>query len=398
MDKKELKYTCLFGGGAIRGLAYLGAVKALNELNINPTRFAGSSVGSIIAGLLAVGYNHEELKNSFIDVNYNLFKDIQLGFGPLIALSKGNVFLDWLREIIESKFYGENYVKGKNPPVTFKDIKNDLIIITTDLENFQCKEFSKYTTPDYEIASAIRISSSMPGLMKPVDVDGKLLVDGDLQKSKPMWKISKNIIVPEERVLEFRLEGDYNKENDMKNGMDYANAVYSCMTFISTEFIKSIYGDKDKFDYVILNTGDILIVDFNIPKERREEVVNMGYEQTLNYFKNVLPEKKQKILTNYNIIQGHLLRIQNRLKLNHLKKVAEEIGELFINLSELFTIIDLSDYKDIKHFKDLFYTNLKHIKILGILKLKNKDMVLDELDRILKNIENKIEELREYLK
>ena len=32
--KKPLKYTCLFGGGAIRGLAYVGAIRALEELDI----------------------------------------------------------------------------------------------------------------------------------------------------------------------------------------------------------------------------------------------------------------------------------------------------------------------------------------------------------------------------
>ena len=36
---KSLKYTCLFGGGAIRGVSYIGAIKALEELGISPTTF-----------------------------------------------------------------------------------------------------------------------------------------------------------------------------------------------------------------------------------------------------------------------------------------------------------------------------------------------------------------------
>src|SRR5574344_330933 len=277
-------YTCLFGGGAIRGLSYIGAIKALEELEIYPKRFAGSSVGSIIAAMLAVGYNSEDIKKLFLNVNYNLFRDIQLGFGPMPALSKGNVFLDWLKEIIEQKFYGDNFDKGKNEPVKFKDLANDLIIITTDLDNFQCQEFSKYTTPDYEVASAIRISSCMPGLMRPVEYEGRTLVDGDLQKSFPMWKLSKNILVQDDRILEFRLEGDFNENENLKNGMDYANAVYSCMTYMSTKFVKNIYSNRDKFDYITLNTGSVLIVDFSISSEKREQLVNMGYEQTIDYF------------------------------------------------------------------------------------------------------------------
>lgn len=146
---KSFKYTCLFGGGAIRGVSYIGAVKALEELGISPTTLAGSSVGSIIAALLAVGYNSAELKEIFLKVNFDLFRDISLGLGPVFALSKGEVFLDWLRDLIESKFYGEKYKKGSNRSVTFKDIDKNLVIITTNLSNFECKEFSRYETPGF---------------------------------------------------------------------------------------------------------------------------------------------------------------------------------------------------------------------------------------------------------
>ena len=103
MVNNSLKYTCLFGGGAIRGAAYAGAVKALEELNITPENIGGSSVGSIVAALMAVGYNADELKEIFLDVNFDLFRDFQFGLGPKFALSKGEVFLDWIRDLIEEK-------------------------------------------------------------------------------------------------------------------------------------------------------------------------------------------------------------------------------------------------------------------------------------------------------
>ena len=141
MRNKSLNYTCLFGGGAIRGAAYAGAVKALEEIGINPVNIAGSSVGSIVAALVALGYSASELREIFLDVNFALFRDFQFGLGPQFALSKGELFLDWIRELIEKKFYGDSYQKGKNRSVTFKDIEKNLIIITTDLSNFECKEF-----------------------------------------------------------------------------------------------------------------------------------------------------------------------------------------------------------------------------------------------------------------
>lgn len=393
MDK-SLKYTCLFGGGAIRGVSYIGAIKALEELGISPDRLAGSSVGSIIAAFLAVGYTAEELKDVFLKVNFDLFKDISIGIGPLFALSKGEVFLEWVRELIEKKFYGDKYKKGANRAVTFKDIEKNLVIITTDLSNFECKEFSRFETPDYEIASAVRISCCMPGLMKPIEYNKTLLVDGDLQKSWPMWKLSKNLLTEDERILEFRLEGYYEK-NDI-SGIDYANAVYSCMTAMSTSFITNIYAKKDKFDYIVLNTGDIVVVDFNISEEKRIDLINSGYNQTISYFKDFLPQKKNQICNNYEIILSYLTKLKKLVSAGKIKKAKDELGELFMGLPEICEIIDLTDYNEIKKFRDIFLQNLKYPALFGKISLTNEKFVMAELKNLNEKIRSKVRELKNY--
>ena len=376
---KSLKYTCLFGGGAIRGVSYIGAIKALEELGISPTTFAGSSVGSIIAAMLAVGYTAEEMKDIFLKVNFDLFKDISIGLGPIFALSKGEVFLEWVRELIEKKFYGDKYKKGLNRAVTFKDIKNNLVVITTNLSNFECKEFSRFETPDYEIASAVRISCCMPGLMKPIEYNKTLLVDGDLQKSWPMWKLSKNLLLPDERILEFRLEGYYDT-NDI-SGIDYANAVYSCMTAMSTAFITNIYADKDKFDYIVLNTGDIVVVDFNISENKRLDLIQSGYNQTMKYFNSILPEKKAKIKNNYQIIYNHMLKIQKLINSRKILKAKIQLGELFTELCDLNNIID----------------HINSPPLFGAITLNNEKLIKTELARIIANLAEKLDELTSYL-
>lgn len=392
---KSLKYTCLFGGGAIRGVSYIGAIKALEELGISPTTFAGSSVGSIIAAMLAVGYTAEEMKDIFLKVNFDLFKDISIGLGPIFALSKGEVFLEWVRELIEKKFYGDKYKKGLNRAVTFKDIKNNLVVITTNLSNFECKEFSRFETPDYEIASAVRISCCMPGLMKPIEYNKTLLVDGDLQKSWPMWKLSKNLLLPDERILEFRLEGYYDT-NDI-SGIDYANAVYSCMTAMSTAFITNIYADKDKFDYIVLNTGDIVVVDFNISENKRLDLIQSGYNQTMKYFNSILPEKKAKIKNNYQIIYNHMLKIQKLINSRKILKAKIQLGELFTELCDLNNIIDLADYNDLKSFKDMFLNRINYPPLFGAITLNNEKLIKTELARIIANLAEKLDELTSYL-
>ena len=131
MGTNPLKYTCLFGGGAIRGLAYVGAIRAMEELGVEFNIIGGSSVGSIFATLVACGYKSYELENLFMKVNFELFKDIHLGFGKNIALSRGEIFIDWLNELISRK---HEHIKKRN--LNFNDLEQDLVIVTTNLKDF----------------------------------------------------------------------------------------------------------------------------------------------------------------------------------------------------------------------------------------------------------------------
>lgn len=395
MNNKSFEYTCLFGGGAIRGAAYCGTVKAMEELGINPNTVAGSSVGSIIAGLIAVGYTAKELKDIFMQVNFELFRDLQFAIGPQFALSKGEVFLDWLRDLIEKKYYGENYKKGSHKAVTFSDLEKNLVIITTDLSSFECKEFSKCETPDFEVATAIRISCSMPGLMKPYEYNNRVLVDGDLQKSSPMWKLSKTLQPANERILEFRLEGDF--EGNEKNTIEYINSLYSYATIIATEFIMDIYNEKDKFDYIVINTGDINIVDFNLAAEKRENLMLAGYQQTMDYFKNVLPKKKEKLLEIYANIESSLKKIKKNITTNKVQKGKYILADLFVYLCDYVTIIDKCDYNAIKDFKSALYENIIHPPLFGKAKLKNEKYVFCLLEQLLIQINEKVQEYKEFL-
>ncbi|MBP3821278.1 patatin-like phospholipase family protein [bacterium] len=391
---RTLKYNYLFGGGAIRGAGHVGVIKALNELNIEPEILCGSSVGSIVASLLAVGYTHDELAKIFLSVNFELFRDISIGFNKKFALSKGDIFLDWFRELIETKFYGINYKKGKNPPITFKDLEKKLIIITTNMKDFSCCEFSTFETPDFEIAMAVRISCCMPGLMRAVNIDDKLLVDGDLMKGKPMWNLSKNLKNNKTRMLEIRLEGKFSGSDT--NPLEYVNGIYSCMTYSETDFIKNLYSKSDNYDYLIIDTGNVIVIDFNYPIEKRQEIIDQGYNQTINYFKNYLPKKKNLLLNIYKDILLRLNNIDNALKKSKYTQVKINVGNLFILLSKENINIDKTIYKDICQWQELLYSNIKS-GLLGYITCENKNTIISKLKLIKTEVKAKIFELNEYL-
>ncbi|MBR6127628.1 patatin-like phospholipase family protein [bacterium] len=384
-----LKYTCLFGGGAIRGLAYVGTIRALEELGIEYDIIGGSSVGSIIAALVASGYKSYEIENLFMKVNFDLFKDIHLGIGKPLALSRGEIFLDWLNELLKNKIQVE---RGKN--VTFKDIEKNLVIITTDLTKFSSQEFSDFETPDFEVAKAIKISSSMPGLMAPFEYKGSYLVDGDLQKASPMWRLSQNLKKSESRILEFRLEGDFNKNE--KNPISFINTIYSCVTDVATEFVTEIYGQNDRYDCISINTGDVFFADFNLNKDARRKLINLGYEQTIKYFKNTLAEKKQKLVEIYSQLIKYLKHARKGLKSNNVEEVQFWFGDIFILLCEEKELVDPNIYEQLHELKE----NLKHntSKLFFFHNVFKHTKDLENLfDNVLKKLENRTAELKLYL-
>lgn len=386
-DKRD-KYTCLFGGGGARGFAYCGTLQALEELNIDIGMIGGSSVGSIFAALIAVGYNSEELKSIFKRVNFELFRDIHIGFGGDFALSKGEIFTDWLRELLQKKVWASCPEK-MHCPVTFKDIKLPLVIITTNISNFKCQEFSQYETPDYDVAQAVRISCSMPGLMTPVNYKETKLVDGDLQKSMPMWKLSKTVSSCTNRIIEFRLEGDYSGKE--KNAIDFLNTIYSCMMNVGTEFVANIYRKNDRFECIKINTRNTIIVDFNMSKEARNDLFSLGYDETMSYFNSFLPLKRRFLLEKYKTVFILLKALETSVASKNPSKIKSALGELFVELADCRDNIDELIYQELINIKNSIKDGIQPA-LFGE-KFCDKDDVANNCRNITKKVFDKIKEL-----
>ena len=390
MNKRD--YFAIFGGGGIRGLAYCGAYKALLENNINLTGYAGSSIGAVFATLLALKYNYDEIYEILSNTGFEMFIDLNLDLKKEIAVSKGNIFYDWIKEKIERKFYQENYKKGQNEPVTFFDIKENLIVYSVNLTTMKFMEFSKEKTPDFEIAKAVRASVSMPGLFTPLEYDNNLLVDGDLLKSTPLWRVSNFIKNLDERIIEFRLE-DNSSEKKINNSLEYLNRVYNAISGFATDYIIDLYKEKDKFDYIKINTKDISVIDFLISKEKKKMLFETGYNETNSYFREFFQKKKDKINEKYKKLLDHLLKFQEYFNKNKLIDCYLNLCETFIFLCEEKKYLDLKIYDLISDFKNKFSENYYNKKFLIFQKtfLKNKEELSKDYLEILREVAGKIQ-------
>ena len=383
------KYLCIFGGGAVRGYAFLGVLRAFKEIGFYPEKLAGSSVGAIFAAYYALDMPLEMMEKIFMDINFDLFRDINFSFSPAFSLSKGGVFLDWVRTNIEKTFYGENYKKNGNEPVKFKDLKRDLIILTTDIINCKTVVFSKETTPDFEVALAVRISTAMPGLMTPVEYEGKILADGDILKGKPMWCLNEELDPEGYRVLDLRLEG-VKKDKKIKNMLDFANTVYSCMTNAPTEGIVERYSSCDKFDIIKIDTKDLILVDFNISDKLKNDIAMLGYISVMKFFKEELPQKRRTLFNIYSSIRERISAAEKIL--NDIKKVNFIFEEIFFILVDSRKQIERNIFKKIIKFKKIYDENIS-VGFLGIEKVDNKKFLKSEILKIKEILDEKCIEL-----
>ena len=262
------------------------------------------------------------------------------------------------------------------------------------MKKFNTQEFSKFVTPDFEIAKAIRVSSSMPGLMPPYKFEGADLVDGDLQKASPMWKLTESLNNSKSRILEFRLEGDCT--NEAKSPISFINTIYSCVTDVATDFVTEIYGQNDKFDCVRINTGSIFFADFNLNKDARRKLINSGYEQTMKYFKEILPAKKEKLEAVYAKAFKFLKNANKGLKDNNVEEVQWWLGDLFTLLCENKEIVDKSIYESIVNLKNDLMDSTKTVLFLYN-KFKGQKRLLGEMKEVLALVEERLVEIRLFL-
>lgn len=390
----KVKYNCVFGGGGVRGMCYVGALKAIEELDIELEAVAGSSVGAVFAALYAAGYNYLEIKELFFDFNFNMFRDININlFNTDISLSKGEIFLDWLREKIGKKVLGDKYTP--NSKVRFKDLSKNLHVLTLDINTNSPYIFSKENTPNEEVAFAVRTSASLPGLMKPINMGESILVDGDLIKSWPAWEVYDFLNTPGTRLLEFRLEGTRDG-SEAKNPMEYISSIINTIWYLCTENVFKNNQYNDRYDYIVIDAKDVILFDFSIEKHKREELSDKGYITTKNYFTKTLPKKKERILSLYINLSVKLQQLYKFVNKNDADGAMFILNEILSTMYDDTKYIDISIYEKLRELKDTLTLNVK--KLFLARKIDNEKQIKERVEFIIMLVNERISDLENYIK
>lgn len=200
-EKAKPKIGVVLSGGGAKGLAHIGVLKVLEEAGIEVSYIGGTSMGAIIGGLYASGYTAKELDSIFngLDVDALLqdytprtsknffekrndevyaltlpFKNFRLGFPA--ALSKGLYNYTLVNKLT-------NHVRHVRD---FNKLPIPFVCIATDIETGEEIVLNNGILPD-----AILASGAFPSLYYPVEIDGRLLIDGGVTNNYPVEEIRK---------------------------------------------------------------------------------------------------------------------------------------------------------------------------------------------------------------
>ncbi|MCI9177308.1 MAG: hypothetical protein HFJ28_01730 [Clostridia bacterium] len=203
-----MKIGLALSGGGVKGAGHIGAIKALEENNIKISAVSGTSIGSIVASLYAMGYNADEMIKLFHYFAKNMLKTDPKYFVSNIRSTKslfgsGMISGEAIEEAINecAKLKGISNIQEIKMPIAIPtvDVKTgkEYVFTNRDIPYIMKKDegsgeyiarpsekYTKYIT-DIEIGKAVRASCSYPGVFSPTSYKEYRFIDGGILDNVP---------------------------------------------------------------------------------------------------------------------------------------------------------------------------------------------------------------------
>ena len=252
------------GGGAAKGIAHIGVLKAFEEEQIPIHCISGTSVGALVASYHAFGRPAESILSICSTLNLSKILNFTLERGGLFSTKV-------IRDMIHRDL-GDCRIEDADIP---------LAICATDIETGEQLIFRKGN-----LADAVCASMAVPGLFVPVEVDGRILVDGGLVENvpiSPLAKMGAGITV----AVDLSHVSRYPKPEDSFDVI--SNAINIGIDFNTRKQLK-------KADIaVLLNLSDYSLTN---NADRVDELYMEGYRPMKKKIRQVLWYKRMNLIVN----------------------------------------------------------------------------------------------------
>jgi NTE family protein len=274
------KIGLVLSGGGARGFAHIGVLKVLEENNVPIDYIVGTSMGSIIGGLYAIGLTPEEIEigvkgiawdkvfNDFANRDYKSYRRKQDDYDFFdihriginkdgVQISPGLIEGQQIELALDRLAYPGFHITD------FDKLRIPYRAVATNIENGE-----PFIIKSGNLARAMRASMSIPGALPPITIDDALLVDGGIANNVPIDIVRK---MGADIVIIVDVSAPLEKKEDLKSGIDITGQLTTILTRrIADSQIKTM-----KQDDVLIVPGaqEISSSDFN----KYPELIDAGY-------------------------------------------------------------------------------------------------------------------------
>lgn len=284
-----MSFGIALSGGGAKGAAHIGVLMALYENNLIPSSVSGTSMGAIVGGLYALGYNPQKLKEIIIKFSKNYRKYIDPYYGNyFMALMQ---FMSNSTITLPGFIKGgkvENYLKNLTKSIKISDVKIPIVIPAVDLINGNTIAYSNVTPKnstlknvvwknDIPLYLAMRASSSLPAIFQAKRIDNSVLVDGGITHIIPIDLLAQ---IGEKNILAINISQEYEKPRNT-NIFEVTTHSFELMQ----NELKNFSLGKEKFLITPKLPKNAEMLSFS----QMPEFVKAGYNSTIE----VIPKLKQ---------------------------------------------------------------------------------------------------------
>ncbi len=252
VNQAELRINLILSGGAARGVAHIGVIKALEELGFKIAALSGSSAGALVAIFYAQGYKPEEMLRIVKKTRWLTLFIPRVPRSGLFSFSRAEKYLNDLLEVDR-----------------LEDLGKRVFVCATDFLSARSLYFSKG-----EIAPIVLGSCALPGIFEPVRYMDYALIDGGVMNNLP--------VEPFEKYRTPKVGVDVNP-------IERVDHVGNIVNVLLRSFFLAVRSNADKRKELcdIVITPDILEYS-PLDIRRADDLYKLGYEKTIKVMKKFL--------------------------------------------------------------------------------------------------------------
>lgn len=283
--KKRPKIGLVLSGGGAKGFAHIGVLKVLEEAGIKIDYIGGTSMGAIIGGLYATGYNAAQIDSIFRRTNFDELINDYIPRGSKNFYGKRNDelyaivlpfsnFRIGIPEALSKGMYNYNLLSSLTRNVRhvrdFNNLPTPFLCIGTDIETGKQVLLNKGN-----LAQAMVASAAFPSLFSPVEVDGRLLVDGGVVNNYPIKEVRN---LGADIIIGVDVQDDLQTRKNLKNA---TRILVQINNLHSIEKMKKKIIDTDI--YIKPDIRDFGVISF----DRGGEIVRKGEEAAFGVYEKI---------------------------------------------------------------------------------------------------------------